>query len=389
MGLVRDTWRSVAPRLARDLDDPVEGTTQTIWPGVSAFWSETYSASGGYISPKNASRIWAAERCIQLNAQQIASMPLRFRSSAPGGGYEPAWIASPDPVWYPNGVGDAMFSIVRSVYGHGFSIQQITSRYSSGYPSAWTVIDPNVVDIRLDETGRRREYEINGVLVPAADIVQIDRNPGTALHGTSALSAYAAIAWGLVSAGELSRTFLMGGTPQMVLRPKRRVDEAQAQALQAQWSAATTRRGGAPPVLPPDLDFDTISLSPKDLALLTEQEFGARAIASAYGVPAHFLNIPLEGGLTYQNPAMLGEQWWRFELRTLAKRIADAFSAQMLPAGNWIEVDASDTYAPIVQTSDDPERADDAVPIEEPNVAGASPSDSGGSTVVPIRGVGG
>lgn len=387
MGFLRESL--LGRQLARDLDDPIEGTTQTIWPGVSTFWSETFETNGLYISPAMGSRIWAAERCIQLNAQQIASMPLRFRSNAPQGGFEPAWISSPDPVWYPNGIGDAMFSLVRSVYGHGFAILQITSRYASGYPSAWTVIDPNVVRIGLDASRRRREYEINGEPVDAADIVQIDRNPGTGLHGTSALAAYASIAWGLVSSGELSRTFLMGGTPQMVLRPKRRLDADQAQDLQAQWVSATTRRGGAPPVLPPDLDFETISLSPSDLALLAEQEFGARAIASAYGVPAHFLNIPLEGGLTYQNPAMLGEQWWRFELRTLAKRCADAFSHQMLPAGNWVEVDASDTYAPIVETSDDPERADDAVPIEEPSGAAASPSDTGGSTVVPIRGVGG
>ena len=30
------------------------------------------------------------------------------------------------------------------------------------------------------------------------------------------------------------------------------------------------------------------------------------------------LNMALQGGLTYQNPAALGEQWWRFELRPTA-----------------------------------------------------------------------
>jgi phage portal protein BeeE len=46
---------------------------------------------------------------------------------------------------------------------------------------------------------------------------------------------------------------------------------------------ATTARNGAPPVLPPDLDFEVLSINPKDLALLESQEFSARAIATAYG----------------------------------------------------------------------------------------------------------
>jgi len=61
----------------------------------------------------------------------------------------------------------------------------------------------------------------------------------------------------------------------------------------------------------------------------------------------------LQGGLTYQNPAALGEMWWRFELRTTATRIANAFSAQMLPAGQWVSVDAADTFAEISDMSDD------------------------------------
>ena len=58
------------------------------------------------------------------------------------------------------------------------------------------------------------------------------------------------------------------------------------------------------------------------------------------------LNMPVTGGLTYQNPAALGEMWWRFELRPTATRIANALSAQMLPRGQWITFDAADTFAP-------------------------------------------
>jgi phage portal protein BeeE len=116
---------------------------------------------------------------------------------------------------------------------------------------------------------------------------------------------------------------------------------------------ATTSRNGAPPVLPPEITPAEMSFDPSDLALLDTQEFNARAIASAFGVPAMLLNMPVTGGLTYQNPAALGEMWWRFELRTLATRIANAWSAQMLPRGQWVTFDAADTFMPLTEMSDD------------------------------------
>jgi phage portal protein BeeE len=105
--------------------------------------------------------------------------------------------------------------------------------------------------------------------------------------------------------------------------------------------------------LPPELDFTPLSFNPSDLALLETQEFNAKAIATAYGIPAVLLNMALQGGLTYQNPAALGEMWWRFELRPTATRIANAFSAQMLPRGQWVSFDAADTFAQITDLSDD------------------------------------
>jgi HK97 family phage portal protein len=350
IGRVRDFV--FGPGLGRDdLDEPVDGTNQTLWPAVSTFWSETFENSGLFISPRLAERIWIANRCIQLNAQQIASMPLRFGSTAPGGGFEPAWISNPDPNWYPNGISDAIFAIVRSLYGWGYAIVLVTDRYASGFPRSWTVLDPETVE--FDFVNGRRAYKVNDRPLNRLDVIQIDRDPGSGLHGTSAIRAFATQAWSVVSSGELGRTVTTGGVPQAVIRSTRRKTKAQAEKIQAQWVAATSRRGGAPPVLDPELSFEPLSFSPRDLALLDLQEFNARALMSAYGVPPVLLNLALTGGLTYQNPAMLGEQWWRFELRPTSKRIADAFTAQALPAGNWVKLDASDTFAEIDAKSDD------------------------------------
>jgi hypothetical protein len=54
---------------------------------------------------------------IQLNASEIVcAAPLRGPPSA----QRPAWLSSPDPNWYPNGIGDAM-PITAQVYAQGFT----------------------------------------------------------------------------------------------------------------------------------------------------------------------------------------------------------------------------------------------------------------------------
>ena len=286
-------------------------------------------------------RVWAAERCIQLNSQQIAMMPLRFFGSS---GSEPAWVSSPDPVWYPNGIQDALFSAVRSLYGWGDAFIYVTSRYASGFPSAWTVLDPAQVSVNF--ANGRRIYRLSETPLDANDMVQVSRNPGRGLRGTSALQAYAAAMFSALSSADLGRRIIEGGVPNAVLKSQRKLTEAQAVDLQNQWVERTSLRRGAPAVLPPDIDFETLSFDPKALMLLDGQQFDARTIASAFGVPAVMLNLPLESGLTYQNPAMLFEQWWRSELRQTATRFTQALSANMLPRGQWVEVDARDALAP-------------------------------------------
>jgi hypothetical protein len=312
--------------------------------------------------------VWVANRCQQLNSQQIASMPLQWHG--PGGADEPAWVSSPDPNVFPNGIGDALFCIVSQVYGWGYSLQYVTDFYADGFPRTWTVLPAANVSVRWDEEGLR-EYKLGETILDRRRVVQIDRNPTTAAHGTSALRAYAQLVWGLLAAGNQSMSVNTGGVPKFYLKSERKLTSAQADKLRDEWMTKTASRNGAPPIIPPEITPTEMSFDPADLALLDTQEFNAKAIATAYGVPAVLLNMALQGGLTYQNPAALGEMWWRFELRTIATRIANAFSAQMLPRGQWVSVDAADTFAELDQMSDD----DDT---QASQVAKASPSQQPG-----------
>jgi phage portal protein BeeE len=272
-----------------------------------------------------------------------------------------------------------LHAIVDQIYGWGFSCQHVTSRYFDGYPRTWTVLPSSQVSIRWNEDGVR-EYRLADTLLDRRDVVQIDRNPSTAAHGTPALRAYAQVAWGLLAAQNQSASVTEGGIPQAVLKSERKLTKEQAEALQSQWMDATSRRNGAPPVLPPELDFEVLSLNPADLSLLDNQQWSAMVIATAYGVPGPSLNMALTGGLTYQNPVALMQMWWLTELSTTSKRLMDAFSAQMLPRGQWVSQDATDmTIEGSIEAADDPQAslAAKASPSQQPGrltaIGGGSP----------------
>jgi HK97 family phage portal protein len=233
-------------------------------------------------------------------------------------------------------------------------VQYVTDFYADGFPRGWTVLPSEYLDIKFEDGQRTYKFAGEEFLDPRR-VVQIDRNPTTAAHGSSALRAYAQSAWGLLAAGNQSMTVNQGGIPPAVLKSQRKLTKEQAEALQEQWVTRMTARTG-PPVLPPELDFETISFNPADMALLETQEWNARVIATAFGVPSVILNMALQGGLTYQNPLALMQMWWLTELRTTSKRIMDAFSAQMLPAGQWVSQDASDvTVEGSIEAEDDPQ----------------------------------
>lgn len=322
------------------LGDRIERTSSDLFQTqISDFWGNLASTSGAS-STTLLDRVWVANRCLQMNSNAISTMPLRHY-----GIREPAWVANPDPSWFPNGIGDAVFAIVWSLYGYGDAFVYITSRYADGYPSAWTVLDPEPISVGI--SGGLRVYKTGNTPLNAFDMVQITRDPRGGLRGSSAIKSYSAYTNGLLAAADLGRVMMgSGGTPSAVLKSSRKLTKEQAEGIQEQWMSATSVRRGAPAILPPDLDFEKLAFSPADLLLLDVQNFDAKVIATAFGVPASMINMPPEGGLNYTTPVLLLEQWWRSELRPTATRIGRALSANMLPRGSYVEFDAREFLAP-------------------------------------------
>lgn len=339
--------------LRRAEPEPLEGTRMDLFNSIIPAWQADTYGQQWYGDQRLVEKTWVLATCQDLNASQISAMPLRWHGSP--GTDEPAWVSSPDPAQFPNGIGDAMYAICDQIDGWGYSLQYITDLYADGYARRFTVIPSSACTPRFDESGRR-EYKLGQRLLDPERVVQIDRNPTTAAHGTSSIRAYAQRAYSLLAAGNKSLSVSTDAFPPGYLKSEHRLTSEQAEGAQASWMAKTAARAGGVPVLGQGWDFKNSGIDPSDMALLETQEWDARVLATAYGVPSVILNMALQGGLTYQNPVALMQMWWLTRLRTRAKRIVDAFTAQMLPSGQWVSVDASDiTQEGSVEAEDDPQ----------------------------------
>ena len=350
----------------REEPEPLEGTRMDLFNSIIPAW---YAENWGTTLYGNAdliSRTWVAAVCQDLNASQIAAMRIQWNGSA--GTFQPAWVSSPDPAQFPNGIGDALYAINDQLDGWGWSLQYVTDTYDSGYPRRWTVIPSSACEPRFNDQGSR-EYKLGDTLLDPSRVVQIDRNPTTAAHGTSALRAYAQRAYSLLAAGNKSLSVSQDTMPAGYLKSENRLTSDEAIEARDSWMEKRANAMGAPAVLGNGFDFVSTGINPSDMALLDTQQWDALVIATAYGVPGPILNMALTGGLTYQNPEALMRMWWLTRLRTRSKRIMDAFSAQMLPAGQSVTQDASDiTIEGSVDSEDDPQLspAAKASPAQQP-----------------------
>ena len=172
----------------------------------------------------------------------------------------------------------------------------------------------NMVQISRDPTGGDARHECDQGLLGLHERAARSRRPGTRDDG---LGRYA-------ERGH-----------QVQVQADRRVGGGSSGAVDGTRSRPAWRSCR----LGPDLEFEQLAFSPADMLLLDAQQFNAQVIATAYGIPAQLVNLPLEGGLNYQTPILALEQWWRTELRTTAARVCGGRCRRSCsPAGQWVDL---------------------------------------------------
>ena len=232
------------PTLERSTD---AGVTEDAWQTqISTFWNNTYGIS---FSPRLIDRVWTAARCIHLNAQQIARMPLRFFGTR-----EPSWVSNPDPVWFRTASETLYTQRSTACTGGETRTWYITSRYADGYPSAWTVLNAENITVEV-KNGRSS----TGTGRTTSTLRTWCRCPGThgpdSPCGTSAIKAYSAQAYGLLAAQRSGPDNDGVRCPNTILQPKRKVDADQAVASSGAVGDGDVIEAWCPGDPAPDIDI--------------------------------------------------------------------------------------------------------------------------------------
>ena len=309
----------------------------TIGPGG------TYSGFGyGRMSEEGyLRRVSTVMTCVDLNSRQIASFPIYgVRGHRPE--TLPSWAANPEPEIYADWSEFAKV-LANSYQLAGETLLYATGRFSNGYPARFIALNPFSVEID-EESGR---WYLGDEELDPRDVLQIKYQalPPPKRRGIGPLG------WtgrNLVSAAALERYTYEIATHgvRAVLKAPGNLNRGQADDLKANWMTSRATWGGAPAVLSGGIDFETLSLSPKDMALLDLKVYDEQRIASAFGVPPFLVGLEQPGSMVYSNASSLFDHHWRATLRPMAQSFSGALSRWLLPRDVSIEFNRDEYVRP-------------------------------------------
>lgn len=315
--------------------------TPSAWAGWPAEWATSWS------SPGLTEKIAVVFACVERVASALASMPLQVsKDSLPMD--PPSWMTNPEPEVYTH-IGDAITEVVWSLLMRGNTYIVPTARAADGYPLRWAVVDPDQVHWKDDP----RRWEINGRAYQPGDVLHIRHlnRPGQRL-GLAPLDAASVNLMAVADfervASKLARD---SGLPtQGILHTDQDIVESTAIRYKDTWQA---RGDGEIAVLGSGLRYESLTLNPRDLALLELREFDGRQIATVFGVPPFMINLAMAGDLTYSTTQGQMDFFWRQTLRPMAYNIGRALGT-LLPGRSTVVFNADEytrgTYSEHVQT---------------------------------------
>jgi len=323
-------------------DDPPTGPPVPVaqpWSGWPAEWGTAWQTP---VSWQN--RVSTVFSCVRVNSDAIATMtPVLLRGRFPltrGAEGWRSWLLNPQPELY-SGWDEFAQQLDVSLEMRGNAYVMPTSWYRDLKPRTFFVMDPDRVQPRLED-GVKRVYADGRDITDDVLHLRYLSIPGEAagigplqgaasnLVGAAALDAYST---------NLAR---QGGIPWGVIESDERTSPRQARLARDEYVASRQTLTGAPAFLPYGMKLNTLTLSPKDMALLDLRVFDEQRISGAFGVHPSMVNLPAPEGLTYSNRVDLRTEHYLMTLRPRANRVGNAFSQWALPGFVQLRLNASE-----------------------------------------------
>jgi len=270
--------------------------------------------------------VWSA---VSFLSRTLANLPLHsYRNTASGpekiaGGLQTLIHEAPNPEWTAFKLRQYFW---QQVFTGGRGLIWI-ERSGSNIVGLWP-INPEVVSIRRDGTNRTTYHMINGVIYPAADVIDVPF-----MLRADGLNQYGPIAQGekaiqlALAMNDYASTFFAGGgvPPLSVSGPLPAGPEAMKRATADINRAITSAKEDSKPIvaLPPGYDLKPIGFDPDKGQMTEARLFQIQEIARIYGLPPVFLQDLSRG--TFANV----EQQDLFFTKHLVAQWAQALEEEM------------------------------------------------------------
>lgn len=317
------------------------------WSGWPAGWQVPWSTGAGWSYLAGMSSL--VFLCLDKNTSILSTMPPYLSQESGEVDGRPAWLTNPQPDVYSGWT--EFLREVLAAWWLGEAFIWATSRYASGYPRTFVMLNPSWVLIEWDGGGRR--YLLRGEDI-TADLLHLRYTtwPGE-LHGVGPLAAAAGPSATSVAVEQFTASLAArGGVPWAVLKhpatlTAKQTDELRARYVQARVEARVNGEDAAPLILSGGLDLQPLAVSVQDLALLDIAKMSESRLALLLGVPPSLVGLPTgQDSLTYNNAAEFRLQHWQIDLKPKAAIVMEALSNWLLPRGTKLELDRDEYVRP-------------------------------------------
>ena len=283
-------------------------------------------------------------RSIDLISSVAGSLDLKSYSLAWNGEeYEKIWIEGeswmtrPDPTVTRNFI---MMKTARDLMLYGRAFWAVTSRYSTGYPAAFTWLPANLVTTP-DQAGPEfygpsKNPQFNGMNLDPVNVIQfISGSIGLLYQSHRAIR----IALKLDNAAErFASTEIAAGYLQQ--RGGEPMSGEELGELAAAW--ANARRENAIGALNEYVEWREYSSDPSKLQLVEARKYAALELARACNVPGYLLGID-QSGMTYMNALQSRQDLYLFGAKPILHAIEERLSMDdVLPRGRHVQFDVEE-----------------------------------------------
>lgn len=296
-----------------------------------------YMSAGVPINDDAALSITTVGACIALLADGIATLPLQALKRTTDKSKK---IISPPPTLiedpWPEGTRiDFYTQVMYSILLRGNFFGRIVDRDDAGFASMIMPIHPDRVAARRNLDTGKREYRINGRIVPTEDMLHIPSNllaPGSFI-GMNPIE-YQRQAWGLTKAAETygAQWFANSANPSGVIESPGDLSPEETLEMARDWKQSHGGLGKAqlPAVLTGGAVWHSIQVSPEDAQFLQTRTFQQQQIISWFRVPPHKIGVQDRS----PGPVLTEELEIQYVTEALlppARRIEDYMSRLMRP----------------------------------------------------------